>query len=152
MYDKEYLEKIIYVPLSGIKININKKKKKKNGWHFFISTFDNFQLCFFVRKDSITLKVLKMQFVFGWYYENLVKMNNTSWLWLIFLCLNQRQVAILGPLEWTKKQSWKSSKVYIKKWHSFLVFVCLNERHFLNHKISRNLAVKNWNFALVKAS
>ena len=42
-----------------------KQTKTKNGRHFFISTFDNFQLCFFVQKDSFTLKVLKMQFVFG---------------------------------------------------------------------------------------
>ena len=47
---------------------------------------------------------------------------------------------------WTKKQSWKLSKVDIKKWRPFFVFVCLNGCHFLNHKISRNLAVKIWNY------
>ena len=78
-----------------------KQTKTKNGRHFFISTFDNFQLCFFVQKDSFTLKVLKMQFVFGWDYENLVKMNNAAWLWSIFLSLSWRQIAFLGHLEWS---------------------------------------------------
>ena len=77
-----------------------KQTKTKNERHFFLSTFDNFQLCFFVQKDSFTPKVLKMQFVFGWDYENLVKMNNAAWLWSIFLSLSQRQIAFLGPLEW----------------------------------------------------
>ena len=57
-----------------------KQTKTKNGRHFFISTFDNFQLCFFVQKDSLTPKVLKMQFVFGWDYENLLKINNAEQL------------------------------------------------------------------------
>ena len=46
-----------------------KQTKSKNGRHFFISTFDKLQLWFFVQKDSSTLKVLKMQFVFGWPYD-----------------------------------------------------------------------------------
>ena len=95
-----------------------KQTKTKNGRHFFISTFDELQLCFFVQKDSSTVKVLKMQFVFGWDYENLKESF------------------------WTKKQSWKLWKVDIKKWHPFF-FVCLNGCHFLNQKISLNLAVKN---------
>ena len=78
-----------------------KQTKTKNGRHFFTSTFDNFQLCFFVQKDSFTLNVLKMQFVFGWDYENLVKMNNAAWLWSIFLSLSRRQIAFLGHLEWS---------------------------------------------------
>ena len=77
-----------------------KQTKTKNGRHFFISTFDNFQLCFFVPKDSFTLKFLKMQFVFGRDYENLVKMNNAAWLWSIFISLSRRQIAFLGHLEW----------------------------------------------------
>ena len=36
-----------------------KQTKSKNGCHFFISTFENLQLCFFVQKDSSTLKALK---------------------------------------------------------------------------------------------
>jgi len=47
---------------------------------------------------------------------------------------------------WTKKQSWTLSKVDIKKWRLFFVFVCLNGCHFPNHKISRNLTVRNLNF------
>ena len=46
-----------------------KQTKSKNGCHFFISTFENLQLCFFVQKDFSTLKVQKMQFVFGWAYD-----------------------------------------------------------------------------------
>ena len=92
-----------------------KQTKTKNGRHFFISTFDNFQLCFFVQKDSFTLKVLKMQFVFGWDYENLVKMNNAAWLWSIFLSLSQRQVAFLGPLEWRNLFGQKSKVGSYKK-------------------------------------
>ena len=37
-----------------------KETKSKNGRHFIISTFENLQLCFFVQKDSSTLKVLKI--------------------------------------------------------------------------------------------
>ena len=48
-----------------------KQTKSKNGRHFFISTFENLQLCFFVQKGSSTLKVLKMQFVFGWAYDSI---------------------------------------------------------------------------------
>ena len=36
-----------------------------------------------------------------------------------------------------------ATKVDKKKWRPFFVFVCLNGCHFLNHKISRNLAVQN---------
>ena len=68
--------------------------KNENGRHFVISTFDKFQLCFFVQKDSFTLKVLKTQFAF----ENLMKINNAARLWSIFLSLSQRQIAFLGPL------------------------------------------------------
>ena len=92
-----------------------KQTKTKNGRHFFISTFDNFQLCFFVQKDSFTLKVLKMQFVFGWDYENLVKMNNAAWLWSFFLSLSQRQIAFLGPLEWRNLFGQKSKVVIYQK-------------------------------------
>ena len=46
-----------------------KQTKWKNGWHLFMSTFENLQLCFFVQNDSFTLKVLKMQFVLGWAYN-----------------------------------------------------------------------------------
>ena len=46
-----------------------KQTKSKNGRHFFLSTFENLQLCFFVQKDSTTLRVLKMQFVFGLAYD-----------------------------------------------------------------------------------
>ena len=31
---------------------------------------------------------------------------------------------------WAKKQSWKLSKVDVKKWRSFFVFVRFNGRHF----------------------
>ena len=79
----------------------SKQTNTKNERHFFISTFDNFQLWFFVQKYYFTLNVLKMQFVFGWDYENLVKMNNAAWLWSIFLSLSRRQIAFLGHLEWS---------------------------------------------------
>ena len=46
----------------------------------------------------------------------------------------------------TKKQNLTLSKVDIKKWRRFFIFVCLNGCHFLNHKISRNLTVRNLNF------
>ena len=74
-----------------------KQTKSKNRRHFFISTFENLQLCFFVQKDSATLKVLKMQFVFGWAYD---KGHCTFNLQCSLLWLNQRQIAFLGPWEW----------------------------------------------------
>ena len=48
-----------------------KQTKTKNGRHFFISTFDKLQLCFFVQNDSSTLKVLKMHFL----SENIINQN-----------------------------------------------------------------------------
>ena len=53
---------------------------------------------------------------------------------------------------WTKKQSCKLSKVDIKKWRSFFVFVCFNGRHFLNRKILENLARQIFFFFLKKLS
>ena len=74
-----------------------KQTKSKNGRHFIISTFEKLQLCFFVQKDSDTLKVLKMQFVFGWAYDkgHCIFNLQCSLLWL-----SRRQIAFLGPLEW----------------------------------------------------
>ena len=94
-----------------------KQTKSKNGHHFFISTFENLQLCFFVQKDSSTLKVLKMQFVFGW----AIIRNIADWICNVpYRRLSQRQIAFLGPLEWRnlfgqKKQSCKFSKVDVMK-------------------------------------
>ena len=51
---------------------------------------------------------------------------------------------------WTKKQSCKLSKVDIKKWHSFFVFVCFNGCHFLNRKILENLAGQFFFFFIKK--
>ena len=59
------------------------------------------------------LKVLKMQFVFGWDYENLVKMNNAARLWSIFLSLSQRQISFLRPLEWRNLFGQKSKVVQL---------------------------------------
>ena len=114
------------------KWHLFKQTKTKNGRHFFISSFDNFQLCFFVQKDSSTLKVLKMQFIFSWDYENLVKMNNAARLWSIFLSLSQRQIAILGPLEWRNLFGQKSKIVSFQKLikrsgiHFLILFVLMD--------------------------
>ena len=66
---KHYLKKCL-VQLNNFQGQLKKwhpqrQTKSKNGRHFPIPTFNNLQLCFFVQKDSTTLKVLKMQFVFG---------------------------------------------------------------------------------------
>ena len=100
-----------------------KHTKTKNKRHFFISTFDKVQLCFFVQKDSFTLNVLKMQFFFGWDYENLVKMNNAAPLWSIFLSLSQRQIAFLGHLEWSNIFGQKFILEVIKSWYKEVVSV-----------------------------
>ena len=89
-----------------------KQTKSKNGRHFFISTFENLQLCFFVQKDFATLKVLKMQFVFGWAYDkgHCIFNLQCSLLWL-----SQRQIAFLGPLEWMNHFGQKSKVVSFQK-------------------------------------
>ena len=89
-----------------------KQTKSKNGRHFFISTFENLQLCFFVQNDSFTLKVLKMQFVFGWAYDkgHCIFNLQCSLLWL-----SQRQIAFLGPLEWRNLFGQKSKVVSFQK-------------------------------------
>ena len=89
-----------------------KQTKSKNGCHFFISTFENLQLCFFVQKDSSTLKVLKMQFVFGWAYDkgHCIFNLQCSLLWL-----SQRQIAFLGPLEWMNLFGQKSKVASFQK-------------------------------------
>ena len=90
-------------------IKTNKIKKRR---HFIISTFENLQLCFFVQKDSATLKVLKMQFVFGWAYDkgHCIFNLQCSLLWL-----SQRQIAFLGPLEWRNLFGQKSKVVSFQK-------------------------------------
>ena len=89
-----------------------KQTKSKNGHHFFLSTFENLQLWFFVKKDSFTLKVLKMQFVFGWAYHKGHCMFNLqcslSWL-------RQRQIEFLGTLEWMNHFGQKSKVVSFQK-------------------------------------
>ena len=89
-----------------------KQTKSKNGRHFFISTFENLQLCFFVQNDSFTLKVLKMQFVFGWAYDkgHCIFNLQCSLLWL-----NQRQIAFLEPIEWRNLFGQKSKVVSFQK-------------------------------------
>ncbi len=76
---------------------------------------------------------------------------------LDFHSLSQRQIAFLGPFRveesfWTKKQSCKLSKVDMTKWRPFFVFVCFNGRHFLNPKISENLARQFFFFFIRKLS
>ena len=43
-----------------------KQTKTQNRHQFISSTFHNQKLCSLAQKDSFTLKVLKMEFVFGW--------------------------------------------------------------------------------------
>ena len=89
-----------------------KQTKSKNGRHFFISTFENLQLCFFVQKDSSTLKVLKMQFVFGW----AIIRNIADWICNVpYSRLSQRQIAFLGPSEWMNLFGHKSKVVSFQK-------------------------------------
>ena len=89
-----------------------KQTKTKNGRHFFISTFENLQLCFFVQNDSSTLKVLKMQFVFGW----AIIRNMADWICNVPYCrLSQRQIAFLGSLEWMNHFGQKSKVVSFQK-------------------------------------
>ena len=89
-----------------------KQTKSKNGRHFFISTFENLQLCFFVQKDSSTLKVLKMQFVFGW----AIIRNIADWICNVpYRRLSQRQITFLGPLEWLNLFWTKNKVVYFQK-------------------------------------
>ena len=77
-----------------------KQTKSKILHHFWGPTFHNKELSSLVRKDSFTLKVLKMEVVFRWDYTKLLEMNNAAWLWSIFATLSQRQIPFLGPLEW----------------------------------------------------
>ena len=89
-----------------------KQTKTKNGRHFFIPTFHNLQLCFFVQKDSTTLKVIKLQFVFGW----AIIRNIADWICNVPYCmLSQRQIAILRPLEWWNHFGQKSKVVNYEK-------------------------------------
>ena len=92
-----------------------KQTKTTNGCHFFISTFDSFQLCFFVQKDFFTLKVLKMQFVFGWDQEKSTKVMLHCSFSLDFHSLSQRQIAFLRPLEWRNLFGQKSKVGYYQK-------------------------------------
>ena len=89
-----------------------KQTKSKNGRHFIISTFENLQLCFFVQNDSFILKVLKMLVEFGWAYDkgHCIFILQCSLLWL-----SQRQIAFLGPLEWTNLFGQKSKVVSFQK-------------------------------------
>ena len=85
-----------------------KQTKSKNGHHFFISTFDNLQLCFLVQKGSCTLKVLEMQFVFGWAYDKEHSIFNLQCSLLIMAqpktnC-NFHTIRVEESF-WTKKQS-----------------------------------------------
>ena len=90
----------------------SKQTKSKNRRHFYISTFENLQLCFFVQNDSFTLKVLKMQFVFGW----AIIRNIADWICNVpYRRLSQRQIAFLGPLEWMNLFGQKSKVVSFQK-------------------------------------
>ena len=115
-----------------------KTNKIKKRMHFIISTFENLQLCFFVQKDSATLKVLKMQFVFGWAYDkgHCIFNLQCSLLWL-----SQRQIAFLGPLEWRNLFGQKSKVVSFQKlilWSGvhFLILFVLMDAIFWNCDIS----------------
>ena len=82
-----------------------KTNKIKNGCHFFLSTFENLQLCFFVQKDSYPLKVLNMQFGFGWAYDKGHCIFNQQ---CFLLWISQRLTAFLGPLKWVNHFGQKS--------------------------------------------
>ena len=122
-----------------------KQTKSKNGRHFFISTFENLQLCFFVQKDSSTLKVLKMQFVFGW----AIIRNIADWICNVpYRRLSQRQIAFLGPLEWMNHFGQKSKvvsfqKLMLRSVVRFLILFVLMDAIFLNCDISVG---RRWNF------
>ena len=104
-----------------------KQTKSKNGCHFIISTFENLQLCFFVQKDSSSLKVLKMQFVFG---SSMIR-NIADWICNVPYRRPKTNCIFrtfrVAESFWTKKQSCKFSKVDIM----FFDFVCFNGRHIL---------------------
>ena len=121
-----------------------KQTKSKNGRHFFISTFENLQLCFFVQKDSSTLKVLKMQFVFGW----AIIRNIADWICNVpYRRLSQRQIAFLGPLEWRNLFGQKSKvviyqKLIKRKGICFLIWFVLMDAILLSRGLRKRPKVK----------
>ena len=124
--------------------SIKTNKIKKNGRHFFISTFENLQLCFFVQNDSFTLKVLKMQFVFGW----AIIRNIADWICnVLYRRLSQRQIAFLGPLEWRNLFGQKSKVVSFQKlilWSGirFLILFVLMDAILLRRVLCKGTMVK----------
>ena len=105
--------------------------KTKNGRHFFISTFDNLQLCFFcTRFLHYKGPNIAICFWLGLQYGTL---HIQSEMFLIMAqpktnC-NFRTFRVEESF-WTKKQSCKLWKVGKKKCSPFFVFVRFNGCHF----------------------
>ena len=57
---------VFFVNPSLVKWHSLKQTKTQNGHLFFSSTFHNQKLCSLAKKDSFTLKALKMELFFGW--------------------------------------------------------------------------------------
>ena len=62
-FKKKILPMSFFAKWGKVKWHTLKQTKSKNKHHFFIPTFYVIQLCFWVQKDSSTLKILKMYFV-----------------------------------------------------------------------------------------
>ena len=65
-FRKKFLPMSFFAKWGKVKWRPLKQTKSKNKHHFSSPTFWVIQLCFWVKKDSTTLKALKMYFVPGW--------------------------------------------------------------------------------------
>ena len=65
-FKKNFLLMSFFAKWGKVKWRPLKQTKSKNKHHFSSPTFWVIQLCFWVQKDSSTLKALKLYFVTGW--------------------------------------------------------------------------------------
>ena len=79
------------------KSKVVKVIKSNNQYYFFTSVFQTKKLCSLVQKDSFTLKVLKIYFVFFFKVDTKHCKNVGT-----MFCIEpeKRQSTFLGPLEW----------------------------------------------------